>query len=202
LDIEKETTHKDKIAKQQFPVYFISEVLAGSKKFYSEMETICYAVIMSARKLRHYFKAHTIKVLNKKQLNNIFGNRDSSGRISKWAMELSEYVDNFEKCSAIKSQVLADFVAKWMEPGSAAGGEVPETPWMVYCDGAWGATGAGAAAILISPLRIKLRYTARMQFNNEVDKCTNNIAKYEAILLRLCKLRAIGGPEMHPSHRF
>jgi hypothetical protein len=24
---------------------------------------ICYAIIMSARKLRHYFEAHTIKVL-------------------------------------------------------------------------------------------------------------------------------------------
>jgi hypothetical protein len=31
-----------------------------------------------------------------------------------------------------------------------------------------------------------------MQFNNESDKCTNNIAEYEAILLGLRKLRAIG----------
>jgi hypothetical protein len=37
--------------KQQFPVYFMSEVLTGSKRFYSEMEKICYAVIMSVRKL-------------------------------------------------------------------------------------------------------------------------------------------------------
>jgi ribonuclease HI len=39
---------------------------------------------------------------------------------------------------------------------------------------------------------IKLRYAERMQFNNESDKCTNNIAEYEAILLGLRKLRAIG----------
>jgi hypothetical protein len=31
-----------------------------------------------------------------------------------------------------------------------------------------------------------------MQFNNESDKCTNNIAEYQAILLGLHKLRAIG----------
>jgi hypothetical protein len=61
------------------------------------MEKICYAVIMSARKLRHYFEAHTIKVLTNQPLNDIFGNRDSSGRISKWAIELSEYVVYFEK---------------------------------------------------------------------------------------------------------
>jgi ribonuclease HI len=98
-------------------------------------------------------------------------------------MELPKYVIDFEKRNAIKSQVLADFVAK---------GEVPEAPWVVYCDGAWGATGARAAAILISPSVIKLRYTARMQFNNEADKCINNIVEYEAILLGLRKLRAIG----------
>jgi hypothetical protein len=93
-------------------VYFVLEVLTGSKKFYSKMEKICYAVIMSSRKLRHYFEAHIIKVLTNQPLNDIFGNRDSSKRIRKWAMELSEYVIDFEKRSAIKSQVLADFVVE------------------------------------------------------------------------------------------
>jgi hypothetical protein len=49
--------------KQLFLVYFVLEVLTGSKKFYLEMEKICYAIVMTARKLRHYFEAHTIKVL-------------------------------------------------------------------------------------------------------------------------------------------
>jgi hypothetical protein len=66
----------------------MSDILTRSKKFYFEMEKICYAMIMSARKLRYYFKAHTIKVLTDQPLNDIFSNRDSSGRISKWAMEL------------------------------------------------------------------------------------------------------------------
>jgi hypothetical protein len=146
-----EIKHKDKTMKQQFPVYFVSDVLTGSKKLYSEMEKICYAFIMSARKLCHYFEAHTIKVLTNQALNDIFGNRDSPGRISKWAMKLSEYIIDFEKHDIIKSQVLADFMAEWMEPGSTVEAEVPETPWVVYCDGAWGATGAGTgvAAILI-----------------------------------------------------
>jgi ribonuclease HI len=38
---------------------------------------------MSVRKLRHYFEAHTIKVLTNQLSNEIFGNRDSSERISK-----------------------------------------------------------------------------------------------------------------------
>jgi hypothetical protein len=92
------------------------------------MEKVCYVVIMSAQKLRHYFKAHTIKVLTNQPLNDIFSNRNSFKRISKWAMELSEYVIDFEKHSAIKLQILADFVVEWMEPSSATEGEVPETP--------------------------------------------------------------------------
>jgi hypothetical protein len=90
--------------------------------------------------------------------NDIFSNRDSSERISKWAMELSEHVIDFEKRSAIKSQVLADFIADWTEPANYTEGPVPESPWQVYCDGVWGNAGASASAILISPSGIKLRF--------------------------------------------
>jgi hypothetical protein len=117
---------------------------------------------MSARKLRHYFEAHTIKVLTNQLLNDIFGNRDSSGRISKWAMKLSEQEVDFKKCSAIKSQILADFVAEWTEPDFIVEGAVPESAWLAYCDGAWDTVEARAAAILTSPLGIKLRYTAQL----------------------------------------
>jgi hypothetical protein len=75
----------------------------GSKRFYFEMEKICYAVIMSARKLQHYFEAHTIRIPTSQPLNDIFRNKDSSRRISKWTIELSEHVVDFEKRSSIKS---------------------------------------------------------------------------------------------------
>jgi hypothetical protein len=128
LVIEKETTHNDKIVKQQFLVYFMSKVLTGSKRFYSKVEKICYAVIMSAHKLQHYFKAHTIRVLTNQPLNDIFGNRESSRRISNWAMELSDHIVEFEKHSAIKSQILANFVVEWTVPGSMIEGIVPKSP--------------------------------------------------------------------------
>jgi hypothetical protein len=38
LVVEKQVAHKNKTVKQQFHVYFVSEVLTRSKKFYSEME--------------------------------------------------------------------------------------------------------------------------------------------------------------------
>jgi hypothetical protein len=172
----------------QVPIYFASEALAGSKKYYSEMEKICYVVVMSAMKLQHYLKAHRVRVLMNQPLSDIFGNRDSSGRIGKWAMELSEHVIDFEKRSAMKSQVLADFIADWTEPSSYTEGTVVDTPWQVYCNGAWGVSIAGAAAILKSHSGIRLRYAIRLQFTTVTNKCSNNIGEYEAILLALHKL--------------
>jgi hypothetical protein len=67
-------------------------------------------------------------VLTNQSLNDIFGNRDSSGRINKWAMEISEDVVDFEKCNAIKSQILADFIIEWTEPSSQIEGVVHKLP--------------------------------------------------------------------------
>jgi hypothetical protein len=63
LIVEKEIVGDDKTTKQWFPVYFVSNVLTSSKRYYSKVEKNCYTVVMSARKLRHYFEAHMIKVL-------------------------------------------------------------------------------------------------------------------------------------------
>jgi hypothetical protein len=51
-------------------------------------------------------------------------------------MELLEHVVDFEKRSAIKSQIIVDFVAEWTEPDSYNEGLMLESPWLIYCDGA------------------------------------------------------------------
>jgi hypothetical protein len=67
---------------KQIPVYFASEALFGSKIFYSELEKITYAVIMAARKLRHYFEGHRIRVITNQPLNDLLANRETSTRSS------------------------------------------------------------------------------------------------------------------------
>jgi hypothetical protein len=89
---------------------------------------------MSARKLQHYFEAHRVRVLTNQSLNDICGNHNSSARIGKWAMELSDHVIDFEKRRAIKSQVFTDFIVDWTEPSSYTEGIVIHTSWQVYCD--------------------------------------------------------------------
>jgi hypothetical protein len=77
------------------------------------LEKISYAVVMAARKLRHYFEGHRIRVITNQPLNDLLMNKEASTRIVKWAAELSEYTVDFERISAIKSQVLADFIVDW-----------------------------------------------------------------------------------------
>jgi hypothetical protein len=48
--------------------------------------------------------------------NDLFINKEASSRIAKWATELSEHTIGFGKRSAIKSQVLTDFVVDWTSP--------------------------------------------------------------------------------------
>jgi ribonuclease HI len=64
--------------------------------------------------------------------------------------------------------------------------------WTIHCDGAWCHVGAGAAAVITSPIGVKHRYAARLSFALKSDRCTNNVAEYEAIILGLRKLRALG----------
>jgi hypothetical protein len=120
---EKEEEGKFK----QIPVYFASEALSGSKLLYSELEKITYAVVMAARKLRHYFEGHRIRVITNQPLNDLFTNKEASTRIIKWGAELSEYIVDFERRSTI---ILADFVVDWTSPTHNPGEEIL-TLWVV-----------------------------------------------------------------------
>ena len=68
---------------------YISEPLSGAKLNYIEIEEIAYAVLISSRKLKHYFQAHKIIVPSSQPLGDILCNKEAFGRIGKWAIELS-----------------------------------------------------------------------------------------------------------------
>jgi ribonuclease HI len=176
---------------RQCPVYYVSEVLTASKCNMTELEKISYAVVMASRKLRHYFEAFKVRVTSDRGLGELFRNLEVSVQIAKWATELSGYHITFEPRTSIKSQVLADFIVDWAGPVTQQNKPV-EKVWTIHCDGAWCHVGAGAAAVITSPTGVKHRYAARLSFALKSDRCTNNVAEYEAIILGLRKLRALG----------
>jgi ribonuclease HI len=148
---------------------------------------VLYAVLMASRKLRHYFQAYHIIVPSSQPLKDIMRNREATGRIRKWAAELNEFAIDYVHRSSIQSQALADFIADWTPGAHVEEINKDIEAWTVFYYGSWGAFGAGAAAVLVAPSKVKTCYVAKLDFS-----CTNNIAKYEALLLGLRKLRAMG----------
>jgi hypothetical protein len=116
------------------PVYFISEVRGPSKKKYPQVQKLLYAVLLTARKLRHYFDDHKVIVVTGFPIGDILHNKEAIGRIAKWACELGSHDIEFRPRAAIKTQALVDFVSEWTEQ------QVPDNPetaevWRMYFDG-------------------------------------------------------------------
>ena len=49
-------------------------------------------------------------VVSMAPLSKIIGNKDATGRVAKWAIELAALTILYEPRTAIKSQALADFI--------------------------------------------------------------------------------------------
>jgi hypothetical protein len=118
----------------QRPVYFISEVLSPTKQRYPHYQKLAYSVFTTARKLRQYFAVHPIIVVNEAPLSNILNNPSATGRVSLWGIELSPLDITYEKRKAIKSQILPDFTAEWLELQSTGPPDLSSV-WTMYFDG-------------------------------------------------------------------
>ena len=101
------------VANEQRPIYFVSKTLSDCQTRYLPLEKLILALIVTSRKLMHYFQAHPISVYTEYPLKGVLSKADLSGRFSKWSLELGQFDIKFSPRSAIKGQVLADFVAEF-----------------------------------------------------------------------------------------
>jgi hypothetical protein len=83
----------------------------------------------------------------------------------------------YEKRKAIKSQVLPDSTAEWLELQNTGPPDLSSV-WTMYFDGSKRVKGAREGVVLISPQGDKLKYVLRMSFR----QASNNEAEYEALL--------------------
>jgi hypothetical protein len=127
--------------KKQAPVYFVSEVLSLSKKNYTKLEKVLYAVLMASRKLRHYFQAYHIIVPSSQPLKDIMRNREATGRIGNWVAELNEFSIDYVHRSSILSQALGDFITDWTPGAQEEEASKDAEAWTMFCDGSWEPSG-------------------------------------------------------------
>jgi hypothetical protein len=85
-------------------------------------------------------------------LGEIIRNQDTACRIAKWSVELMGETLAYAPRKAIKSQILADFVAEWTDT-QLPPPHIQEECWTLYFDGSMMKTGAGAGLLLGEHMR-------------------------------------------------
>ena len=98
---------------KQRPVFFVSKSLADAETRYSHLEQAALTLRIAAKKLRPYFQAHPIVELTNLPLQSTTHKPDLSGRMTRWAIELSEYDIQYKLKLSKKGQLLDDFITEF-----------------------------------------------------------------------------------------
>ena len=146
------------------------------------MEKLILALVTAARKLRPYFQVHTIEVPTEYPMKQVLHKPETSGRLMKWAIELSEFDIRYRPKISIKGQILADFVMEFAsaEPTKDTQATTNLSTWKLSVDGASNAQESGAGLILTSPEGIDIEHALRFGLHT-----SNNESEYEAIIAGL-----------------
>jgi ribonuclease HI len=181
----------------QRPVYYTSRALRGAESRYPQIEKLAFALVTSARKLRPYFQAHTVRVLTDHPLKRVLFKPDTSGRLVNWAVELGEFDIEYLPRPAIKGQALADFIAEFTSPNNQEDRPVNNL-WKICVDGSATKRRSGAGIVLTTPEGQEIKHAIRMDF-----KTTNNEAEYEAVIAGLTIAHELGAEnvEVHTDSR-
>lgn len=130
-----------------------------------------FALVMSARRLRPYFQAHTICVLTKYPLRRILYKPDTSRRLINWAVELGEFDIEYLPRTAIKRQALANFLAE-LSNFPKVEGMPKKDSWTICMDRSSTMDRSGARIVVTTPKGKELTYAIKLDFkptNNEAE---------------------------------
>ena len=130
----------------QRPVYFIIRAVRGAEERYPRMEKLAFALITAVRKLKPYFQAHTIIVLTDQPLKRAMSSPEAVGRMALWAIELSKFDVQYRPRTAVKGQIVADFIAEYTQ--SEDKGTEGQRLWSIHTDGSSNQCSGGASVVI------------------------------------------------------
>jgi hypothetical protein len=84
-------------------VYYINKVLSNYETCYNLVQKQLYVILITKRKLLHYFESHLIRVVTSYGLREIIGNHLATRRITKWALHLMGVDRTYAPQMVIKS---------------------------------------------------------------------------------------------------
>ena len=115
-------------------------------------------------------------------MKQILHKPETSRRLIKWAIELSEFGIRYKLRTVIKGQILVDFIMEFTptEPTETTQLTLDLPIWRLSVDGVANAQGSGASLILTSPDGIDVEYKLKFGF-----QASNNKAEYEAVIAGL-----------------
>ena len=94
----------------------------------------------------------------------------------KWALKLMGQGISYAPRTAIKSQVLVDFIVEWTEVQMPPA-VVDQEYRTMYFDGSLMKKGTGVGLVFILPLGVRMRYMVLLHFPS-----SNNVVEYEALI--------------------
>uniref|UniRef100_A0A2N9HQL3 Uncharacterized protein n=1 Tax=Fagus sylvatica TaxID=28930 RepID=A0A2N9HQL3_FAGSY len=179
----------------QRPVFFVSKTMDEAELRYLPLEKAALALLYAAKKLPHYFQSSTVTVLSDLPLKMLLQRSDFTGRITRWGVYLGSLGVEYKPRTAIKGQVLAEFLAEFQyDPSNPTLFNPAQTDfnsdkveWKLFVDGASNSKGSGAGIVLISPEGLVLEQAVRLKFS-----ASNNEAEYEAMLIGLRTAKKLG----------
>ncbi|GJX02420.1 reverse transcriptase domain-containing protein [Tanacetum coccineum] len=169
---------------KQIPIYFVSKALRGLEINDTPMEKLVLTLVSASKRIKRYFQAHIVIVIIDQPIKQMLSNPEVTGRLLKWSFELEEHDIQYRPRTAVKGQILADFIVERLENNledtlMEDTKELPD-PWTLFTDGSSCANGFGAGVILTNPEGMEFTYALRFWFD-----AINNEAEYEALIAGL-----------------
>ena len=120
------------------------------------MKKLAFALVTAARKLKSYFRAHTIIVLMDRPLRRAMSSPEAAGQMALWAVKLNEFDIQYRPRTAIKEQAVADFIVKFAQ--SEDKGEENAAQWNIHTDRSSNRRVRGAGVVIQTSEGDKIEY--------------------------------------------